>query len=238
MDIWVLKGQRKWFKNEMKLPHRGYLPSPGGLPQSIASEADCVFRWGERKGRNGFRVSKSYANYDALKARYEQVHQRSMGPTIPLFFALGWVAEEKHGADAIDWATFACWRANNHDGPFEELGDRLARLSEDERLRVEAGSPKARGRPSRQTREFQMCKGNSGSDSEPVQDSTDTDGAMDNETGENQPLSLPLKRSTGKQQRKGPKRLCSRRLGRGGNPLRYDVTLMCLIIALICVFFV
>ena len=152
LDQTTLKGQRKWFKQEKGLPHRGYLPSPGGLPTTIASEEECVARWGERKGSNGFKVQKTYKNYAALKKRYEDVHQRPLPWSIPLHFALGWVAEEKHGPDAIDWATFACWRSNNHDGPFEALEERESRLKEEERERVNSGRLKHRGRPSRSNR--------------------------------------------------------------------------------------
>ena len=91
-------------------------------------------------------------NYDALKKRYEEVHQRPMGSSVPLFFALGWVAEEKHGADAIDWAAFATWRSNNHDGPFEELQDRETRLAAEEHKRLDRGQSKSRGRPSRDSK--------------------------------------------------------------------------------------
>ena len=152
LDPKTLKGQRKWFKREKGLPHCGYLPSLGGLPSTIANEEECAARWGERKGSNEFKVQKTYKNYAALKKRYDDVHQRPLPWSIPLHFALGWVAEEKYGPDAIDWATFACWRSNNHDGPFEALEERETRLKEEERERVSCGRLIQRGRPSRSNR--------------------------------------------------------------------------------------
>ena len=41
----------------------------------IASEENCMAGWGERKDKNGFKVSKTYKNYAAIKKRYEDVHQ-------------------------------------------------------------------------------------------------------------------------------------------------------------------
>lgn len=61
-----------------------------------------------------------------MKERYEKVHQQPQGFTIPFYFALGWVAAEKHGARAINRAIFAYWREKNHDGAFEELNDKSA----------------------------------------------------------------------------------------------------------------
>ena len=146
------RGQRRWFKKEKKLPHRGYLPSPGGMPPWMASEEDCDLRWGSRKGKNGYRIQKSYPHYEQMKKRFEEVHQRPMGNTVPMYFAIGWVAEEKFGGDAVDWATFACWKANNQDGPFEEFQERETRVAEEESLRIASGNPKLRGRPSRDNR--------------------------------------------------------------------------------------
>ena len=178
MDRTVHKGEWKWFKQEKGLPHRGFLPSPGGLPQSIASEEECAARWGEQKGKNGFNIPKNYVHYQAMKTRYEQVHQRKMGSSVPLYFALGWVAEEKHGAQNIDWATFATWKCNNHDGPFEELEDRAVRTAEEDRERLLQGILKTRGRPSRESR----TKGNLGDST--VRDSD----SEDHTTGVNSPI--------------------------------------------------
>lgn len=152
MAITVKIGQRKWFKNVLHLPHRGYLPSLGGLPEDIADE-ECAARWGDRKGKNRFHISKDYINYKALKRRYEEVHQWPLGRSLPLYLALGWVAEEKWGMYMIDWATFARWRANDHDGPLEELQERAEQLAKEERKGIALDLPKPRGRPGRTARE-------------------------------------------------------------------------------------
>ena len=130
--------QRWWFKQHKGLPHKGYLPSHGGMPAWMASEDDCVERWGSRKKEVGYYVPKNYVEYGRLKKRYEQVHQKPMGNTVPFYFALGWVAEEKFGEDAVDWATFACWMAGNCDGHFTEPGEEKIRVPTPEKTTVVA----------------------------------------------------------------------------------------------------
>ena len=177
------RGQRRWFKKEKKLPHKGYLPSPGGMPPWMAAEEDCDERWGTRKGKNGYNIPRTYPHYEKLKKRYEEVHQRPMGSTIPLFFALGWVAEERFGEDAVDWATFACWKANNHDGPFEEMQERETRVASDDLARIIAGKSKVRGRPSRDKRQTETIQSSVSENSLPPLNKQDSSSGPDIQVG-------------------------------------------------------
>ena len=88
-----------------------------------------------------------------MRERYNEVYQRPLGFTVPLYFALGWVAE-KFGPEIVDWATFACWKSNNHYGPFEEISEREERLAKED-ITTATREGKGRGRPSQGRRSKQ-----------------------------------------------------------------------------------
>lgn len=197
---------------------QGYLPSPRELPKSVACKAECVARWGDRKGKNGYKLIAAYNNEDALKRRYEQVHQRPLGFSILVYFALGWVAKEKCGEDTVDSTTFACWRAKNHDGPFEELKERVARIANKEHDCLQSGRSKARGHPSREKRGNTAVSVAAAEVLVVVVNQARVAAASFGEEAEKQCVVLPAKRAcernSGAPQRRNPARRCYLRFGR------------------------
>ena len=115
-----------------------------------------------------------------------------------------------------------CWRASNHDDPFEEVEQRVARVADNGRRRLDARNPKTRGRPSRDTRGKHIPDVKPRVEEMSVTEGEEMEEVYDYVEEEKRCLALPSKslRKTAIEDspRKNPRRRCSLGYGRPGSP--------------------